>query len=364
MKTILVIGYMHTKEDKRVYRTVKALSNCSKVVYQYLTELPEKVYEEGNIIYLPIEWKEDATSLIKLFKERRRLDSKILNLIERQDFDILYMHHFLPTMPILPFKIAKQRGKKVIFDIHEYHPQNFLAELKKPIRQLKEKIMWKILKIQFDFCDRLVFVSKEAKDDISQITGICKESIVVPNYAAMKLTPIQKDKEIVFVGKTERPIKQEIKVIKQLLQKGFSFKVIGINNNNIFENIQHSSTGFLPYEKMVNELSKATFSLVSFSTIEDRNYKNDIYSLPHKFFDSLAAGTPVIVRESFVSMRKIVEDFKVGVLINPENIDQSVQDILKAYENYSELLKSVKNHSDEFVWSKQKEKEFIEFVLG
>lgn len=364
MKTILVIGYMHTKEDKRVYRTVKALSNYSKVIYQYLTEVPEKVYEEDNVTYLPIYWRENknATLMAKLFK-RRKLDHKILNLIEQQDFDVLYMHHFLPTIPILPFKIAKQRGKKVIFDIHEYHPQNFLAELKKPIRQLKEKIMWKILKKQFSFCDRLVFVSKEAKDDISQITGVCKESIVVPNYAIMKLTPIQKDKEIVFVGKTERPIKQEIKVIKQLLQKGFSFKVIGINNS-VFEDIQYSSTGFLPYEKMMNELSKATFSLVSFSTIEDKNYKNDIYSLPHKFFDSLAAGTPVIVRESFVSMRKIVEDFKVGVLINPENIDQSVQNILKTYENYSELLKSVKNHSDEFVWSEQKEKEFIEFVLG
>lgn len=364
MKTILVIGYMHTKEDKRVYRTVKALSNYSKVIYQYLTEVPEKAYQEDNITYLPIFWKENknATSVAKLF-ERKKLDHRILSLIEQQDFDILYMHHFLPTTPISPFKIAKQRGKKVIFDVHEYHPQNFLAELKKPVRQLKEKIMWKILKIQFDFCDRLVFVSKEAKDDISQITGICKESIVIPNYAVMKLTPIQKNKEIVFVGKTARPIKQEIKVIKQLLQKGFSFKVVGMDNS-MFRDIQCLSTGFLSYEKMMNELSKAAFSLVSFSSIEDKNYKNDIYSLPHKFFDSLAAGTPVIVKESFVSMKKIVEDFKVGVIINPEDVDQSVQNILKACENYNELLENVKVHSDRFVWDEQKEKEFVEFVLS
>ncbi|MBM7560330.1 hypothetical protein JOC61_002143, partial [Marinitoga litoralis] len=51
---ILIIGYMHPKYDKRVFRTVKALSKENEIIYQYITPGIEKEYTEKNIKYIPI----------------------------------------------------------------------------------------------------------------------------------------------------------------------------------------------------------------------------------------------------------------------------------------------------------------------
>jgi len=48
---IFIIGYMHPKYDKRVFRTVKALSKDNEVIYQYWTDKEEIESKEGNIFY-------------------------------------------------------------------------------------------------------------------------------------------------------------------------------------------------------------------------------------------------------------------------------------------------------------------------
>ena len=126
-----------------------------------------------------------------------------------------------------------------------------------------------------------------------------------------------------------------------------------------FDDIPHTSTSFLPYNEMMEELSKAAFSLISYNTVKDRNSKNYIFALPHKYYDSLSAGTPVIVKESFVSMAKQVEELGVGVVINPSNIEQSIEKILNAYENYETILKNIEKYQNYFVWDENKEKEFL-----
>ncbi|QIV77658.1 glycosyltransferase family 4 protein [Fervidobacterium pennivorans] len=362
MKKVLMIGYMHTKYDKRVFRTVQALSKYAKVIYQYLTDKSEHEYEEGNVWYVPIRWYEDinANAIAKLWK-RRMLDRTIMEFIKKTEFDILYMHHFLPTRPIEPFRYAKRNGRKVVYDVHEYHPENFLSNLNGVIGNLKIRLMKKIFDKQIDLSDKLIFVSQEMMR--YSIGNRAKDVLVFPNYAGMITQSGEKRKEIVFVGKITRALGDEKQIIKELIKEGFVFKIIGMDSN-VFSDIEHVYTGFLPYEKMMQEIAKATFSLVSFKTIESENYKNDLWSLPHKFYDSLAAGTPVIVKESFPSMRTIVEELGVGVVIDPKDVESSVGKILEAYRNYDQLIENIENHKKKFVWDEAKEKEFVEFVLS
>jgi glycosyltransferase involved in cell wall biosynthesis len=102
-----------------------------------------------------------------------------------------------------------------------------------------------------------------------------------------------------------------------------------------FSNIEHVYTGFLPYDEMMKEISKAAFSLASFKSMGREDYKNDLWALPHKFYDSIAAGTPVVVMQSSVSMSKIVEELGIGVVIEPKDVEGSVKKILDAYDNYT-----------------------------
>lgn len=47
---------MHPKYDKRVFRTVKVLSEQCEVIYQYWTAKDEKEYIDGNIRHLPVKY--------------------------------------------------------------------------------------------------------------------------------------------------------------------------------------------------------------------------------------------------------------------------------------------------------------------
>ncbi|KLO24344.1 group 1 glycosyl transferase [Marinitoga sp. 1197] len=361
--TILIIGYMHPKYDKRVFRTVKSLSKSNKIIYQYITEKNEERYIKNNIEYIPIKYKINVKNKMKELVNRRKLDKKILKIIQAYDYDILYMHHFFASMPIKPFRIAKKRKKKIIYDIHEHHPENFLNNLSGIKKQIKEKILWKIFKKQLKLSDKLIFVSKDIQEDIYSVLSINKSYYIQKNYAEISINSKEKLKEISFVGKINRNLDEEKIILKKLNQKGFSFRIIGMESD-YFKDIPHEYTTFLPYDQMIKELSKSSFSLISFNTIKNRSYKNDLFSLPNKYYDSIAAETPVIVKNTFISMAKEVEKLKIGVVINPKNVDESVEKILEAYNNYDELLNNIKKHKEKFIWTEDKEKKFIEFIIN
>lgn len=360
---ILIIGYMHPKNDKRVFRTVKALSKDNEVIYQYWADKSEEKYSDGNIQYVPIYYvKNIQDNPMRKLRRRRDLDKKILDIVKKEDYDLLYMHHFLASRPIAPFKIAKRKNKKVVFDLHELHPENFMESFTGVKKKIKESIMWKVLKKQINYSDKLIFVSKEMKEYVKEKLKINIESKVVTNYASTEIKSQKKTKTISFVGKTARGLENEIKVLKALIKKGYEFKIIGMDAAN-FENIEHTYTSFLPYEEMIEELSKTSFSLISYTLNEDEIPLNFVFSMPNKFFDSIAAETPVIVNENFKSMANLVKKYGIGVLINPKNIEESVEKIEKAYENYDEMIENIRRYKHEFVWTEEIEKDFVDFVV-
>ncbi|MFN4201321.1 MAG: glycosyltransferase [Fervidobacterium gondwanense] len=364
---VLVIGYTHPKYDKRVFRTVQTFAKENEVIYQYLSTKEEDSYTEKNITYMPLLYgkireKKNFSELLKEVSKRQRFDKAVLELIAKSDYDIAYFHHFLPTKPVKAFKIAKKRGKRIIFDIHEYHPENFLKTLSGFSKRIIEKIAWNFFKKQIELSDKLIFVSEETMSDIFEKVEFRKPALVLPNYASLSVEPTEKRKEIVFVGKIQRGISKEKEILRKLNDLEIKFKVIGINSD-IFKDIPHEYTSFLPYEQMMMELSKSMFSLISFSTTGNETYKNDIFSLPNKFYDSIAAGTPVIVKNTFVSMVKLVEKYGIGVVIDPSDVEGSVKKILDAFENYEYYRQNVEKCKHLFVWDEEKEGEFLEFVF-
>jgi len=61
-------------------------------------------------------------------------------------------------------------------------------------------------------------------------------------------------------------------------------------------------------------------------------------------------------------MAKQVEELGIGVVINPSNIEQSIERILKACENYENILKNIEKYQNQFVWSQEKEEEFLKIM--
>jgi len=354
----LIIGYNHSLHDKRVYRTVETFRKLGKVHYQYSGEISsDKV---SNVALIPNR-KSVTRSTVERIRSRFNFDKRIMSLVRELDYDIAYFHGFPSTMPTRVMKEVKKRGKCLIYDLHEIMPVQFLPERMAYLNPL----LWNILKRQLKLCDGVVTVSDEAADLMFSRTKTEKPLHILPNYAMMQIPPktfSQREREIVYVGKSSYSMIEFDKTsfVRILRSKGFRIKCIGTDWKEA-----DISLPFLPYEQMMESISRAIFTLIAFNSRSDLYYKNDIYSLPNKFYDSLAAGTPVLVAERFVSMRKIVEGLGIGVVIDGCLPDELLHRKLGlALENYERMLLRVQENQFHFAWNAGKEGEFLDFVVG
>jgi glycosyltransferase involved in cell wall biosynthesis len=84
------------------------------------------------------------------------------------------------------------------------------------------------------------------------------------------------------------------------------------------------------------------------------------YALPNKMFEYIQAGIPVLA-SNFPQMKEIIDRYKVGLYINPENIDDMV-DSLNILLNNNELRNNFKRNciiaAKELNWNKEINKLF------
>jgi len=358
MKKIFMIGYMHTKNDKRVERSVKALEKEFEVKLQYLEKSNGLINDRQNLgIYLQRSVKKNILSRkVDSFLLLRQYDRKILAEVVNGDYDILYIHGVSIFYPLKFFRIAKKRGKKIVFDMHEYYPQDYLSYLKKPFSLIKEFIYEKLIfKNQLKLSDMVISVSRGISQHIYSKNLYEKRIYYLPNYAS-EYTPEKeerkKEKSICFAGGTSRSINSVLPLLKALSEKGFSVKIIGTHIQG-FE-----SLGFLPYPKMMDKISESMFSLIAY----DFNPKMTefAHSMPNKFFDSICAGTPVVVDKRFLSMASEVEKYGIGTVIDIRNISQSINVFMRSSQKreYERILNHIAVYRDDFFWNSEKEERF------
>lgn len=364
---IVVVGYLHKKMDKRVFRTVKAFSRHFKVLYIYWTEdASEKSYTEGNIEYLPV-YHKLCTNPFKEFVNRYKYEREVLRIVDKLSFDLAYIHHFATVKPLAIFRLLSRKNVKIITDFHEYVPEEYLFGVEQIPRSIKMWLGQKLYRHMIMKSDGTVFVSKKFLEDAKEWKPDLK-AFNFPNYGNLKIPPInqiKRQKEVIFAGTTERKIENELKIFEILNSKGFSIVSIGTDIKAPFE---IKKLPFLKYEKMIERISNAAFSIVSYSCRNKKgNYLNKyVYSMPNKFFDSIAAGTPVILDKDFLGMRELIENDGIGVVIDRDNPKESAEKITAFWESkveYEKLLLNISRKQDHYVWNEKKEREFIDFIM-
>ena len=91
---------------------------------------------------------------------------------------------------------------------------------------------------------------------------------------------------------------------------------------------------------------------VSLDKDTNLNYK---YSLPNKIFDYIHSGIPVLV-SNLIEIKRVVEDWKVGQVINqvePKFIAKTIQEIHENKELYQEYKKNTVKASVELNWENE-----------
>ena len=354
---VAILGYDHSVDDKRVFRTVKTLSKYHDVVYVYRQDESKKEIEEElkreypHIEFVPIVLKERSPRGIYTF------DKENVEAVIESDADVWYLHTAPDTRPLQLFTEGKRRGKRIIYDSHELVPYNWIAGATRKVHfvdRIRRLIAWDILYTQVTLSDCVIDTSYARLVYWLHRLHLRKfrNYLVLPNLAeySIDISIDSKENIFAFVGSTRRNI--DITLIKKVHDlTGWRFVYVSSSPDSILDSIPWITYHeVMKYDEMMQFLSKAMFSIIAYEAPygQEMNY---YLALPHKFFDSLAAGTPVIVGDRFIEMKAFTKKWNVGYV--------SSEVTATILDEYEKLLSNVKMHQSYFTWNDRWEKNLL-----
>ncbi len=347
--------------DQRVARTCNTLSESGYEVLLIGRRLANS---------LPVENRKYKTKRMRLlfskgpffyFEFSVRLFIKLLfvkvDIFHANDLDTL-----LPNCTI-----AKLRKKFLVYDSHEYFTE--VPELQSS--PLKKKIWSKIEKLCFKHAD-LTFTVNSSIAEIYE-NKYKKDVIVLRNYPykinvnqklSKKDFSLPKAKKLIILQGSGINIDrgaEEAVAAMQFIENAVliiagSGDVIPILKDTVAKQQMKDKVIFipkLPYEKLVQLTPLADLGL-SLDKDTNLNYR---YSLPNKLFDYIQASIP-IVATPLVEVKRIIEDYEVGVCLDNyeiENLIAKINYIL--FETPKEMWKNNLNiASKKLCWELEKHK--------
>ncbi|HDP77855.1 MAG TPA: hypothetical protein ENN47_06685, partial [Mesotoga infera] len=325
--SILVIAFLHPKKDKRVMRTVEALSSAGDVDYIYWSEDESEYHTEGDVTFHPVLHHINKHSIVRELISRRTHEAKMIEVASSLRPELVYIHHFATVIPLQIYKRFWKMKVPIITDFHEYVPEEFLFGVNAIPKIIKTNYAKSFYRKMLSRSAGAVFVSKWMIDDAKAINPLLK-TLWIPNYGDSSVETLAKErrnKEIVFVGSVRRDLEKEKELLICLKKKGYEFTTIG---SSPLEGISQSIP-FLEYGKMIKRISQASFSIISFSSTDagGKPLLNYVHSMPNKFFDSVVSGTPIIVDKRLEDIAQIVERDNLGIVIDRNNPEESAETI-------------------------------------
>ena len=246
------------------------------------------------------------------------------------------------------------KGKKVIFDVHEHYPSRVAEKISPKIFwPIVESIVIVFFRIFSYFTDVLIYAKKSVAADFPKK----KKSVFVLNF-----TPIEKrdlDFEIQKQKTNERITAVHLGLISRnrgwpeavnalsRIKHDFILHIVGKFSDGSADDFSKKveelgikdkvlCEGWMNYEDAFERLLAADIGLILFQP----GIKNHEFALPHKLFDYMLAGLPVIAPIFAKEIAPIVENENCGVLVNtddPLEISQAFEYLISNPEKRYEM---------------------------
>lgn len=154
----------------------------------------------------------------------------------------------------------------------------------------------------------------------------------------LKMLQVNENLSLILIGNVHDEYKQEL----------INFaKEIGVLNRILF----HSA---VPICELGNYLNATDLGVIIFKVF----YKNIYYTLPNKFFETIQSENPIVCSD-FPELRKIIEEYEIGMLVDGENLEtvNSVVEKLRVDKVlYNRLKRNTVIAKKKFCWENEKHK--------
>ena len=235
------------------------------------------------------------------------------------------------------FLVSKFKNCPLVYDSHELFPEApelLNRPFKKGIWERLEALLLPRLKQAYTVCDSIksYYKSKYGIDmKVVRNVPLLKERSVTP----------KQPKTILYQGNINPGRGLEVAIKSLVFLPDYTLKIVGngiglkkLEELAVSEGVsnQLEFVGRIPFEELKNHTHSASLGIL----FEEPLGLSFEYSLPNKLFDYIHAEIPVLATP-LVEVRKIVEQYKVGELLedrSPEKIAEQIKSIDAKRSNY------------------------------
>ena len=296
---------------------------------------------------------------------------------KRKDVDILSCHD-LPALVIgYLSNFFKKKKAKLIYDSHEYE----LGRNKK--RNLIQKWWIRVLeRFLIKKCSLVFMVSDCIADEVQRIHHLKTRPYVVRNIPPKWELDSEKSAEIKekFLKELDMPEDTCIVMyhgavaksrgIENLLAAAAKVEhlaviILGNGNTAYMERLKEQCVSLGILERVLfhaavslNELPFYVAAADIGTSLIEPVALSYIWSLPNKFFENIQCLNPMIVSD-FPEMGRIVDDYKIGLKVNPEDSEEIAETIRKLQsdrELFSQFKENLVKAKEDLCWEKEKQK--------
>jgi 1,2-diacylglycerol 3-alpha-glucosyltransferase len=366
--------------DRRVYRTAKELTlRGHKVILLCNKNETLPSYEIVDGIYVYRIFNNEIYDFKNL-----NINYKIADyIINNYKFQIIHAHdQFMLNLG----KILKEKTNvPLIYDSHElykYWPVDINQKsnfFKYGLLHLKSHIvrLWYIAreKKNSKYIDELITVNQSIAKILKSHFNIKKDVIVLRNVPEKtKYQPHEKyfhkvfnlnseTKVLIFIGNSLHIKTQNLEQVLRELKDQPNLAIILVSGNRKkeanFKNINKKLIGknvffhdLFPPEEISDYISSADIGILPIWNKDNLSYW---LSLPNKMFEYMHANLPILTT-SQPEYEKIINQYKIGITVNPEQKNAFLEGYKKLIHDYSLYKKNTYSAVEENCWQKEKNK--------
>ncbi len=382
MKLVVFVEYFPPKlgSDRRIYEIMKRISKTNEIHFIVMPPfrllsgkfLPEegtfKFHLQKNGVVeridgITVHFSRIPRLILKLWKISHRLAffptlillfPRILVAVRKIDPEVVVLNYPSIYTGFLGLITGKMLGKKILLDFNDLIAQYTADFLDLKRNGLMATFMIYMQKFIARSSDKIVAPTNFIKEYTRSLGVNAKRIFVVPNGVDTKVfdsenyAPHSKskaDKEgkklCVYCGRIESwagiNIITRLCDIFQRKHPEVEFLIVGHGNENVTDLQNTTIMKEVPYEDVPEILSAADVILVPFP----RNVVSHAAS-PLKLFEGMSMQKPVVASD-LDGIGEVVVDSENGMLADPDNVDEWVEDIIYLLNNESVAAEMGKN---------------------
>lgn len=367
MKKICHMTSAHRPGDTRIFH--KECKSLAKAGYEvYLVQRGESSEEDG--VHIVGVGQPTGGRLSRMTSFSKKVYKAALAL----DADLYHFH----DPELLPFGLKlKKRGKKVIFDSHEFTSEAIGEKgwLPTQVRGIVQKLYGGY---EQSICRKLDGVISVSPHIVDYFQKANPNTVQVANYPVYKdhyQAPGFSEKRIGFAGGVSSQWMQENILMALERNSDCRYTLCGPCKDEYRTRLESMAgwkqtdyLGKIPHLEVANRLSHCWIGLALLRPGRNTDFQNGTMGNT-KIFEEMMAGLPVICT-NFTRWKEFVEHYRCGICVNPENVDEIATAIRYLLDHPEEAKEMGENGrravKEEFNWGVEEKKllSLYEEILG